>query len=1224
VVYWNIDGLTYSQGGALYNKLNQPHVQEALNAASCGLLGVAELKLPSAMAPGPVEGFTLLHHVTCSRARTGGLAVYARAAVAPMFTVVASCGNDGYIAVQCPSGLIVVFLYFPPEASPVYQHPAAVDPLDVVQHLLDMLRPKGQLVLMGDYNARCGQLDDRTNGAVDELVEQLGVDSDVQRAYRADLPLRSSSDTGTNSRGKDLVTLMQVEDLVLLNGRVPGCNNAGYTCQQKRGRGGSSVVDLCIMPSVTYELLHTVSQLDVGFPHADGQVGDGVGGLSESDHYPLVLRLPHTHGDNSTSGTVDGGTQPPASACDPWGQHEDGEYLPEDWYDLVMGSPLPAKPIWDASCSAELATNLTNAMPALDAVLDCQDVQQAVTTLQQCLQQAVGMSMPWVQGPKQPSGRLTPLERLAHVDWYTRELSQLRNHMDQLRASQGVTSAAYTQASRVYKSRCRAARQAAHSKLMTNVRSSLRTDAKGFWKQYLSSKRRTCAQPRSPSLQSWAEYGRQLYDAPPDMPIPAGLQDPVEGVDTGRAQELLDAECSVDEMGAALSHLKQGKAEDVHGLRAEHLKVLCSHIRTPSGMLVKKYTLEKHLAHIFNLCMSSGTWPADLCIGRVCPIHKKGDPEVHDHYRCITVEAVLAKLFGIILQRRAADYLEQQRLRAPEQSGFRRQRSCRDQLFTLNHVLRSCKQGRQRVFATFVDFRKAFDSLPRPLLMARLRQLGFTEKYLHVLQSMFAQARMSFGVHGGLSEPVDCRVGVLQGDPLSPTLFGVFIDCIMTYMRARCPNAKVPTVHERLLYGLLYADDLVLLSLDQPSAQQQLDALHDFCSEYGLTVNIAKSATVVFNASKAFSGGVQLSFGDQAWPIQDEYRYLGLVVSRTQGVAASAATLELAGKRAAVWVLQRCREMQITDLGLAMHLFNAQVLPCITYGAEVWLPYMTCIMADPSKGMQAPMERVQLWFLKRFLRLRGSTPSWVLLAECSRAPVYLYALKQVCRYWNHLVQQDESHLARDVFLDSVQAAQAGVESWAGKVLDVLHRVGACVDPRWLLLGATPLTPAQTTFDTSAVHSAFDDGLENLWQVWQSSTRYTLRVYATVFKCRRHLNWEDNYMRKACMPYSSERQLLLFRCFNAQLNKHTSNWEVKAGRGQAPNRALCGCCDMGEVEDEAHVLHDCPRYQPLRGRYQVPMVPQVHRFLPATAHAMGGFVKAALQLRQQPLAADREA
>jgi hypothetical protein len=61
--------------------------------------------------------------------------------------------------------------------------------------------------------------------------------------------------------------------------------------------------------------------------------------------------------------------------------------------------------------------------------------------------------------------------------------------------------------------------------------------------------------------------------------------------------------------------------------------------------------------------------------------------------------------------------------------------------------------------------------------------------------------------------------------------------------------------------------------------------------------------------------------------------------------------------------------------------------------------------------------------------------------------------------------------------------------------------------------------------------------------------------------------------------------------------------------------------MGAVEDEVHVLYDCPRYQPLRDRFHIPIAPQVHMFLPATARQMGGFVKAALHLREQPVVAE---
>jgi hypothetical protein len=334
-------------------------------------------------------------------------------------------------------------------------------------------------------------------------------------------------------------------------------------------------------------------------------------------------------------------------------------------------------------------------------------------------------------------------------------------------------------------------------------------------------------------------------------------------------------------------------------------------------------------------------------------------------------------------------------------------------------------------------------------------------------------------------------------------------------------------------------------------------------------------------------------------------------------VGAGQSHLELAGRRAAYRVLQRCRELHITELDVALALFDNQVLPCLTYGAEVWMPYMTCLMADPIKAMQAPMERVQLWFLKRFLGLRHSTPSWVVLAEASRAPVYLYALKQVCRLWNKLAGLNDHHLARRVFLDSIQLAKEGVQSWAERVLHVVHRVGACVHPADILQGIVPMPVAQTQFKLKDIHQAFDAGLECWWQLWQHSHRYTFRVYACEFKCRRHLDKETNYLFDSGVSQGQKRQLLLFRCFNVKLNKHVAKWEDSSANQRSQARAQCRCCSMGVVEDETHVLHDCPKYQALRGRYHIPMIPQPHKFLPCNAQRMAGYLKAALRLRDHP-------
>jgi hypothetical protein len=154
-------------------------------------------------------------------------------------------------------------------------------PIDVIQHLLDTFRPQGPVAFIGDFNARCGAVDDRVDPAVDALVECLGVDAQLQRAHRASLPQRSFADATCNSRGRELVTLMQVEDVVLLNGRVLGANNGGFTYQQKGGQG-QSAPDLCLFTADAYDRWGQVVVLDVGPSdlHAD------------FDHLPLCLTIP--------------------------------------------------------------------------------------------------------------------------------------------------------------------------------------------------------------------------------------------------------------------------------------------------------------------------------------------------------------------------------------------------------------------------------------------------------------------------------------------------------------------------------------------------------------------------------------------------------------------------------------------------------------------------------------------------------------------------------------------------------------------------------------------------------------------------------------------------------------------------------------------------------------------------------------------------------------------
>ena len=74
---------------------------------------------------------------------------------------------------------------------------------------------------------------------------------------------------------------------------------------------------------------------------------------------------------------------------------------------------------------------------------------------------------------------------------------------------------------------------------------------------------------------------------------------------------------------------------------------------------------------------------------------------------------------------------------------------------------------------------------------------------------------------------------------MSPELFKVYIHELSELLDA--VGADVPMLNDVSVSHLLWADDLVLMALDQQGLQKLLDCLHDFCASWGLAVNPDKS-----------------------------------------------------------------------------------------------------------------------------------------------------------------------------------------------------------------------------------------------------------------------------------------------------------------------------------------------------------------------------------------------
>ena len=251
----------------------------------------------------------------------------------------------------------------------------------------------------------------------------------------------------------------------------------------------------------------------------------------------------------------------------------------------------------------------------------------------------------------------------------------------------------------------------------------------------------------------------------------------------------------------------------------------------------------------------------------------------------------------MVLEGRLTDWAEQRGLRAVGQSGFRRGFRTVDNIFIMQTLLNQTRKRGHKLYCCFVDFQKAFDSIPRQQLWEVLKAKGVTGPILDSLISMYTQDTACVLTQEGMSGTFACTTGVQQGCPTSPLLFGLYLDDLETLvMRSTTrdsqtlPIGPTPTPHgvedgaSQVVPPLLFADDLCLTSLSMQGLQKHMNTLQAICKDRGLTVNFTKTRLVVFQ-HRYVEAQPGLTYAGQPVEQVQSYKVLGLQMHGTKGLS---------------------------------------------------------------------------------------------------------------------------------------------------------------------------------------------------------------------------------------------------------------------------------------------------------------------------------------------------
>ena len=97
------------------------------------------------------------------------------------------------------------------------------------------------------------------------------------------------------------------------------------------------------------------------------------------------------------------------------------------------------------------------------------------------------------------------------------------------------------------------------------------------------------------------------------------------------------------------------------------------------------------------------------------------------------------------------------------QIGFRKGFRTSDHVLTLKTLIDQSFSRKEKLYACFVDFRKAYDTVWRKGLLLKLLESGLSNKFVKLIQDMYSMLQSCVSLASGLSFPFQSLVGLKQG-----------------------------------------------------------------------------------------------------------------------------------------------------------------------------------------------------------------------------------------------------------------------------------------------------------------------------------------------------------------------------------------------------------------------------------------------------------------------------
>lgn len=278
--------------------------------------------------------------------------------------------------------------------------------------------------------------------------------------------------------------------------------------------------------------------------------------------------------------------------------------------------------------------------------------------------------------------------------------------------------------------------------------------------------------------------------------------------------------------------------------------------------------------------------PQVLKMSVISPIPKVDNPQLPEDYRPINNLPVLEKLMESIVIDQMNDFLEANKIITNAQHGFRASHSTETALITLTDNIVQSFESNKIVLTIFLDFKRAFETIDRNILIDKLKKYNFGEETIEWFKTFLSDRKQTVKINGEYSDLVVVDLGVPQGSKIANILFIIYVNDLVEHLK----NCNV----------IMYADDTSISvssnSLKEASDEMNkiLEIVSDWLKFNRIALNISKCKYMIFNnkSKRNTIDKAEIKIDNVSIEEVSEIKYLGIILDDKLNLNKNAENLE--------------------------------------------------------------------------------------------------------------------------------------------------------------------------------------------------------------------------------------------------------------------------------------------------------------------------------------------